>query len=243
MRSRRSPGTGSIWSKTPNRNVIEPSSLVRRRGCPDAAQYEPDRRWRSRSPNAGIAGYSYHSSLDTPPSSLVFSVVDASVRQSDHVAGNPNVEHHRCGILQELSGSGAELIHAAHKPAAAAKGPAHGAQVRRSYGREVGFHLVRIKLVVFRTQRQVVQAHHQQRHAVAYRGLELPDVHHHAGIAVTQHVRLVTARRDRPYRRRQHLPDAAEEMPRQQQAAWLIEQHVRETRGGAAARDHADFGG
>ena len=55
-------------------------------------------------------------SLDTRPSCsqplLVPAVVDASVGQGDHAAGNPDVEHRRCGILQELPGRGAELIHA-----------------------------------------------------------------------------------------------------------------------------------
>ncbi len=80
--------------------------------------------------------------------SLVLAVVDAPVGQGDHAAGNPDVEHRRCGIRQELSGRGAELIHAAHKPAPAAEGLANGAQVRRRDGREVGVHLVRVELVV-----------------------------------------------------------------------------------------------
>src|SRR5215470_1954341 len=90
--------------------------------------------------------------------SLVPAVVDASVWQGDHAAGNPDVEHRRCGILQELRGRGAELIHAAHKPAPAAEGLANGAQVRRRDGREVGFHLVGVELVILRAQRLVVQA-------------------------------------------------------------------------------------
>src|SRR5262249_5691358 len=61
-------------------------------------------------------GY-YPSPLVAHQPSLVPAVVDASVGQCDHVAGNPGVEHRRRGIVQELPVRGAELIHAAHKPA------------------------------------------------------------------------------------------------------------------------------
>src|SRR4030095_10868115 len=111
-------------------------------------------------------GCYYHSTLVsrvstlTPHGSLLVpAVVDASVGQSDHAARNPDVEHRRCGILQELPGRGAELIHAAHKPAPATEGLANGAEVRRPDGGEVGFHFVRVELVVLRAQRLVVQAH------------------------------------------------------------------------------------
>ena len=57
-----------------------------------------------------IAICSYHSPLVARQPSLVAAIVDASVGQGDHAAGKPDVEHRRCGILQEFPGRGAELI-------------------------------------------------------------------------------------------------------------------------------------
>src|SRR5262249_42245058 len=71
------------------------------------------------------AAHTTHSSLrhilrPSPPvarqPSLVPAVMDASVWQGDHAAGNPDVKHRRLGIFQELPGRRAKLINAAPKP-------------------------------------------------------------------------------------------------------------------------------